>query len=226
MPFTSVLGASSVIKPGVCTSSTRPTAPYVGQLVFETDTNRLVVFTASGWVYQTATGAPGLVLVKSETSFSGSSSVTADGVFTSTYTNYRVDLRYETSGSGNEVRLRLRTGGTSTSSNYNVQQMIFDHATSFSSRQSSLTSFPLSGQTNGSFVSAVTCTIFGPQLTSPTQFIANNAPNQGAYTTPQAGQNSGNQSSSTSFDGIEFFPTSGSPSTMTGSYTIYGLAKS
>jgi hypothetical protein len=57
MPFTSVLGASSVIKPGVCTSSTRPTAPYVGQLVFETDTNRLVVFTASGWVYQTALGA-------------------------------------------------------------------------------------------------------------------------------------------------------------------------
>jgi hypothetical protein len=56
MPFTSVLGASSVIKPGVCTSSTRPTAPYVGQLVFETDTNRIAAFTASGWVYQTNQG--------------------------------------------------------------------------------------------------------------------------------------------------------------------------
>jgi hypothetical protein len=144
-------------------------------------------------------------------------------VFTSTYTNYRVDMRYETSGSGNELRLRLRTGGTSTSSNYNLQQIIFDHTTSYSQRASSQTSFVWSGQTNGSFVSAVTGTIFGPQLTSPTQFVCNNAPNQGAYTTPQAGQNSGNQSSSTSFDGIEFFPTSG---TITGTYTIYGLAKS
>jgi len=50
MPFTSVIGASSVIKPGILTSTTRPTAPYEGQLIYETDTNKLLVFNGSQWV--------------------------------------------------------------------------------------------------------------------------------------------------------------------------------
>jgi len=56
MPFSSVLGASSVIKPGVCTSTTRPTVPYEGQLIYETDTDRVAAYNGSAWVY-TATGA-------------------------------------------------------------------------------------------------------------------------------------------------------------------------
>jgi hypothetical protein len=64
MPFSSVLGASSVIKPGVCTSTTRPTVPYEGQLIYETDTDRVASYNGSAWVY-TATGA--VVQVKSTT---------------------------------------------------------------------------------------------------------------------------------------------------------------
>jgi hypothetical protein len=49
MPFSSVLGASSVIKPGVCTSATRPSVPYGGQLIYETDSNRLLVWDGLAW---------------------------------------------------------------------------------------------------------------------------------------------------------------------------------
>lgn len=49
MPLSSVLGAQSLIKPGVCASSTRPASPYDGQVIYETDTNRTLVFNGSTW---------------------------------------------------------------------------------------------------------------------------------------------------------------------------------
>ena len=41
---------SSGFRPGVCTSTTRPTAPYEGQMIYETDTNLLLVYNGSAWV--------------------------------------------------------------------------------------------------------------------------------------------------------------------------------
>jgi len=49
MPLSSVLGASSVIKPGVCTSATRPSVPYEGQVIYETDTDLLCIWNGSSW---------------------------------------------------------------------------------------------------------------------------------------------------------------------------------
>ena len=78
MPFSSVLGASSVIRPGVCTSTTRPSVPYEGQLIYETDTDRVAAYNGSAWVY-TATGAVLQIksTIKTDT-FSMSSSTPAD----------------------------------------------------------------------------------------------------------------------------------------------------
>lgn len=44
------------LRPGVCTSTTRPTNPYIGQLIFETDTFALKFWTGSAW--QGAVSAP------------------------------------------------------------------------------------------------------------------------------------------------------------------------
>lgn len=44
------------LRPGVCTSTTRPTTPYTGQLIFETDTFALKFWTGSAW--QGAVSAP------------------------------------------------------------------------------------------------------------------------------------------------------------------------
>lgn len=38
------------VKPGVCTSTTRPGSPYVGQIIYETDTTLAKVWTGSAWV--------------------------------------------------------------------------------------------------------------------------------------------------------------------------------
>jgi len=38
------------LRPGVCTSTTRPTAPYEGQMIYETDTDRVLVWNNSAWV--------------------------------------------------------------------------------------------------------------------------------------------------------------------------------
>ena len=42
---------ASGIRPGVCTSTTRPTAPYTGQVIYETDTGYLRVWDGSAWDY-------------------------------------------------------------------------------------------------------------------------------------------------------------------------------
>lgn len=50
MPLSSVVGAQSIVKPGVCTSSTRPASPYDGQVIYETDTDAVKVWDGSAWV--------------------------------------------------------------------------------------------------------------------------------------------------------------------------------
>ena len=47
---------STGVRPGICTSTTRPTTPYIGQLIFETDTFAMKFWTGSAW--QGAVSAP------------------------------------------------------------------------------------------------------------------------------------------------------------------------
>ena len=49
MPLSSVVGAQSIVKPGVCTSSTRPASPFEGQMIYETDTDKVLVYNGSAW---------------------------------------------------------------------------------------------------------------------------------------------------------------------------------
>jgi hypothetical protein len=42
---------ASALRPGVCTSITRPTNPYEGQIIYETDTDRVLVWNGSTWLY-------------------------------------------------------------------------------------------------------------------------------------------------------------------------------
>ena len=40
---------STGLRPGVCTSTTRPTAPYEGQMIYETDTDYVQIWNGSAW---------------------------------------------------------------------------------------------------------------------------------------------------------------------------------
>ena len=50
MPLSSFLAPSALAKPGVCTSSTRPASPYEGQVIYETDTDKLLFWNGSTWI--------------------------------------------------------------------------------------------------------------------------------------------------------------------------------
>ena len=53
---------SSGLRPGVCTSTTRPTTPYEGQQIYETDTNEILIYNGSDWVCLTPKNSEVLTL--------------------------------------------------------------------------------------------------------------------------------------------------------------------
>lgn len=50
MSLSSVVGAQSIIRPGVCTSTTRPASPYDGQVIYMSDVDQTAVWDGSAWV--------------------------------------------------------------------------------------------------------------------------------------------------------------------------------
>lgn len=50
MPLSSVVGAQSIVKPGVCTSLTKPASPFDGQVIYMTDADQTAVWDGSSWV--------------------------------------------------------------------------------------------------------------------------------------------------------------------------------
>ena len=120
MPFSSVLGANSVVKPGVCTSATRPSVPYDGQMIYETDTNLVKVYEGAAWVTVGPATAGALTFIKSQAIVAGSSTFTMSAAFSATYENYLITIaNMACSGSGNQVRMTLNgTAGSTYSSAY------------------------------------------------------------------------------------------------------------
>ncbi len=49
MAVSNYIPSSRIHQTGVCTSSTRPTSPYEGQTIYETDTNRFLHWTGTSW---------------------------------------------------------------------------------------------------------------------------------------------------------------------------------
>jgi hypothetical protein len=117
MPLSSVIGSSSIMQPGVCTSTTRPASPYDGQVIYETDTDKTLVWNGTGWVFLSTSRANpgGLDLIKTQTIGSAVSSVTVTDAFSSTYENYRVvvtGVAYSSNGTASYLKLNNSTGST------------------------------------------------------------------------------------------------------------------
>lgn len=169
-----------------------------------------------------ATVSSGLVCVKAETSFSAVSSITADNIFSSTYTNYLIQLIYTTSAYG-ALKLKLRAGGSATSTNYNYLRLQYTNASVAAQSYDSQTSYFFADGNNG-FISNTTCELFGPQLAQVTSLkVCNrigNGSNSGSSIYVE--NYDGNQSDSTQFDGFELNMDSG---TTTGRYAVYGYSK-
>ena len=103
-----ISNVSSGLRPGVCTSTTRPQAPFEGQMIFETDTHRVLVWDNAAWVMIADTDTPpGLELIKTQTIGTGVTSVTVTGAFSSTYDNYKIVLSGGVASQSTNITLQL-----------------------------------------------------------------------------------------------------------------------
>ena len=181
-----------------------------GQVLTASSLNNNLSFAAS---------AGGLVCVKAETAFSAVASVTADNVFTSAYTNYKIIMNYTTSTT-NGTLLKLRVGGVSASTNYNAY---YGAGQAWSSGTVlGATTFLLGDYSNGSFNCSNVLEIQQPAIATATTFWNNATTSRGSYGTPYPQYTLGNHSTATAYDGVELLVTTG---TMTGTYAIYGYSK-
>ena len=147
MPFSSVLGASSVIKPGVCTSATRPTVPFEGQLIYETDTDRVASYNGSAWVYMTGIAAPPGLIYLTGASFTSQTSVAfANSIFTSTYDFYLVQLQVAADATSKTMSLQVRdnSGTKSAASYFGAFSGVGQTGSGGSGTANGATSFPMS----------------------------------------------------------------------------------
>jgi hypothetical protein len=105
------------LKPGVVDSTaTRPSSPFEGQIIFQKDTDQLLVWNGSAWVIpnQTTQNPGGLELVKTQTIGTTVSSVTVTDAFSSTYDNYKI-MANSTASTQQSLSIRL---GSSTTGYY------------------------------------------------------------------------------------------------------------
>jgi hypothetical protein len=106
---------STGLRPGVCTSTTRPTAPYEGQTIYETDTDLTYTYGGSAWQQVsggTAVGNSGLVYITTATASGTSSTLNVVGCFSSLYTDYRITLSGTFSSYPDDIYIRMLNGST------------------------------------------------------------------------------------------------------------------
>ena len=120
MPLSSVLGAQSLVRPGVCTSTTRPASPFEGQTVYETDTDRLATWDGSAWVAYVRQTAGKVLQVLQTTKLD--SFTTASGTFTD-ITGLSVSITPSSTSSKVLAMAFFTATGISSASNAHIRLM-------------------------------------------------------------------------------------------------------
>lgn len=98
-------------RPGVCTSTSRPTAPYEGQMIYETDTDMVAIWNGSAWRYLAATTATnGTVLQVQSTTMSDTQVVSAKDTWTD-ITNLQATITPKSASSKIFITANISYGG-------------------------------------------------------------------------------------------------------------------
>lgn len=164
------------------------------------------------------TVSSGMTLIASGTASAGSS-IIFNNVFTSTYRNYFVTWE-GTSSTAAELSFRLRASGSdNTTANYSFQFIQIINQQSFPDRVTGATRGAL-GTARPDLV-AGQFTFYRPQLASRTLVSSFYLDNGGSNITPDLRLWHNVFNADTQFDGVTFYPGSG---TFTGNIYIYGLA--
>jgi hypothetical protein len=157
----------------------------------------------------------GLVYI-TESTFTASSAVNLNSIFSATYQNYKIEL-FITNSSQVVLNYRYRVGGVDNSTaNYGNQYLVADNTTVVAARTTGQTIGDI-GQMTLSNLSYMDITLFNPFAAANKGMLVTGGSFVGeAYMRNQVN----NFKASTSFDGISFIPASG---TMTGTVRVYGF---
>jgi hypothetical protein len=164
--------------------------------------------------------APGLVLVKTQTIGSGVASVPVTSAFSATYDNYLIQV-INTVVSANQPNLSIQMTGATSGYAYSGHYQNFASATLTGDVSTVATSFPIGACGNGTAGAGrvlMDCTVKGPFITQPTFFSSQNA-----SLTWNTYYN-GFRNDTTSYTGFTILPSSG---TLTGgTIRVYGYRNS
>ena len=205
-----------------------------GQLCYLESTDVVQYYTGAAWATVGPSSSSGLVSVaptsvgktgasstatastNGQVTFALCETLTLNGVFTSAYSNYRILFAGLASGNPS-LQARLSVGGTASSAaTYQRQQLISSSTTVSALRDSNQTFWIVANNINTTEGDNMSMDIFNPQVVKNTSFTSlSHSTTAGAYWQSVAGY----FSATTSFDGIQLFPTSG---TMSGIVTVYG----
>lgn len=198
--------------------------------------SKLATATASS-TYQTIT-ATGLVKVipssavngtvgaTGTVTFSGASSVSLNGVFTSTYDHYRIVVSRLTSAANANINIRLRSGGTDESSGsnfYKIQyQGVYSTGTTFAGGNNGTTSWDnilyfLNTSDNGD--AYIDIELENPYVARTTAGLFRTYSYQADTTTRVAKTGGMAHTAQVAYDGFSIIPTA---STITGTIRVYG----
>jgi len=199
----------------VNTSASLALAQYESGTLDFTSTSAAIFIKGAG---AAAVSASGLTYVGGAT-FSASSAVNVNDVFSATYQNYIVYSTLTPSVGGTDLNIRLRVSGTdASSSNYTTQRTYVDNTTTSGNRYTVTEFSPFALGTDGNFFRG---DFFSPFESVKTGLQLNLSSNTG--TTMIDARASFSFNLTTSFTGFTVFPGSGN---ITGSIKVYGLANS
>ena len=195
------------------------TSPQEGNFCFLKDTNATQYYSGSAWV---AIGGAGINFLTSASFTTASTVSLPTSTFTSTYTNYVIDLTITACSAANDFGMRGRTSGTDLSTS------VYDYAVNGGKTNSSTYTFGGASADRIYLASMSTATpyrgtlrLFSPQTTANTYISTNGV---GVESSVAATANAmGIARSAAQFDSVTFLPSTG---TITGFYNVYGLSNS
>ena len=216
------------LRMGVATSTSRPTVPFDGQVISETDTDSLKVYNGTSWigvgglvpmppttVGKTGASSTATASANGQVTFTLCETLTLNGVFTSAYSNYRI-VWAGLASANPSLQMRLVTAGTPASAtDYNRQQLVVSSTTVSGLKETSQTSWIICNNLN-TVADNFSMDIFNPKATKETTFnILSFTTTSGAYWQSVGGVHV----LTTSYDGIQFIPSTGN---FSGNVTVYG----
>jgi hypothetical protein len=177
-------------------------------------------------VTPTSVSGTGVTLSNGKVSFSASTAISVNGVFSTAYEHYVVMLNLKASANGLIVNMRFRASGSDTSSAlYNWAHMrLGSNGTSYNTTGASATEFMI-GNTDSTGRTGIVFDVFSPNTTETRKVVASRG---GAYQTGITSfltiAGGGECASATAFDGFTIFPNTAD--NFTGSLRVYGYQNS